>query len=52
MAEGVQALTWEECVDEIDRTILIAAEERGYFTEIEKQHIIRMSEQALKEALR
>jgi hypothetical protein len=45
-------LTWEACVDEIDRTILIAAEERGYFTEIEKEHIIKMSELALKEALK
>ena len=45
-------MTWEECVDEIDRTILIAAEERGYLTEIEKQHILKMSERALKEALR
>lgn len=45
-------MTWEECVEEIDRTILISAEERGYFTEIEKQHILKMSEQALKEAMR
>lgn len=45
-------MAWEDCVEEIDRTILIAAEERGYFTEIEKQHILKMSERALKEAMK
>ena len=45
-------MCWEDCVEEIDRIILIAAEERGYLTEIEKQHILKMSERALKEALR
>ena len=45
-------MTWEVYVDEIDRTILIAAEERGYFTDIEKEHIIKMSELALKEAMK
>lgn len=43
-------MSWEDCVEEIDRTILIAAEERGYLTEIEKLHIIKMSERALLEA--
>lgn len=45
-------MAWEDCVEEIDRTILIAAKERGYFTEIEKLHIIKMSERALKEAIK
>lgn len=43
---------WEDCVEEIDRTILIAAKERGYLTDIEKQHIIKMSERAVVEAQR
>lgn len=45
-------MCWEDCVEEIDRTILIAAKERGYFTELEKQHILKMSERALREAIK
>lgn len=44
-------MSWEDCVEEIDRTVLIAAKERGFLTEIEKQHIIKMSERAVKEAM-
>lgn len=43
-------MTWEACVDEIDRTVLIAAKERGYLTDLEKKHIIKMSERAVLEA--
>ena len=45
-------MTWEACVDEIDRTVLIAAKERGYLTGFEKQHILKMSERAVLEAKR
>ena len=50
MAGGIQTLTWEACVEEIDRTVLIAAKERGFLTNLEKRHIIKMSERAVKEA--
>lgn len=43
-------MTWEACVDEIDKTILIAAGERGWLTELEKKHILKMSERAVVEA--
>ena len=43
-------MSWEDCVEEIDRTVLIAARERGWLTDIEKQHIIKMSERAVLEA--
>lgn len=45
-------MCWEDCVEEIDRTVLIAAKERGYLTDIEKLHIIKMSERAVLEARR
>ena len=45
-------MSWEDCVEEIDRTVLIAAKERGYLTELEKRHIIKMSERAVLEAKR
>lgn len=43
-------MTWEACVDEIDRTILIAAKENGYLTKLDIRHIIKMSERAVLEA--
>lgn len=43
-------MAWEDCVEEIDRTVLIAAKERGYLTNIEEQHIIAMSRRAVIEA--
>lgn len=48
--EEVLELSWEDCVEEIDRTVLIAAKERGYLTDMEKRHIIKMSERAVLEA--
>ena len=43
-------MSWEDCVEEIDKTVLIAAKERGYLTDLEKKHIIKMSERAVLEA--
>ena len=43
-------MTWEKVVDEIDRTILIAAKERGYLNQFEKNYIVKHSERAVEEA--
>ena len=43
-------MTWEKVVDEIDRTILIAAKERGYLNQFEKNYIVKLSERAVEEA--
>ena len=43
-------MTWEACVDEIDKTILIAAKERGYLNQFEKNYIVKLSERAVEEA--
>lgn len=43
-------MSWEDCVEEIDKTVLIAAKERGYLTDIEERHIIAMSRRAVIEA--
>ena len=43
-------IMWEDCVEEIDRTVLIAAKERGYLTKLEEAHIIAMSKRAVMEA--
>lgn len=43
-------MAWEDCVEEIDKTVLIAAKERGYLTDIEERHIIAMSRRAVIEA--
>ena len=45
-------MTWEACVEEIDKTILIAAKERGHLTPFEEAHIVAMSHRAVKEAMK
>ena len=43
-------MPWEDCVDEIYRTILIAAKERGFLNQFEKNYIVKLSERAVQEA--
>ena len=45
-------MTWEACVEEIDKTIVRAAKERGYLTPFEEAHIVAMSQRAVKEAMK
>ena len=43
-------MTWEKVIDEIDCVILIAAKERGFLNQFEKNYIVKLSERAVQEA--
>lgn len=49
-ASHYKNMTWEECSDEISKTVLIAAKDRGFLTPDQEQHIIRLSKRAVIEA--